>query len=117
MPTPIPRDPAWQVLHLHPTAPAKPAVGASCNGCGVCCVSAPCPLGIVLSGRRTGACAALRWEDAQARYVCGAISQPADVLSPRWRWAAPWLGRWARRWVAAGIGCDSTLEVQPPPRD
>ena len=56
-------------------------------------------------------------EDAQARYVCGAISQPADVLSPRWRWAAPWLGRWARRWVAAGIGCDSTLEVQPPPRD
>ncbi len=80
-------------------------------------MSAPCPLGMVLSGRSTGACAALQWEDAQARYVCGAISQPADVLSPRWRWAAPWLGRWARRWVAAGIGCDSTLEVQPPGTD
>jgi hypothetical protein len=109
---PVPRDPAWQVLHIHPTAPAKPAVGAPCNGCGVCCLSAPCPLGIVLSGRRTGACAALRWDGG--RYVCGAISQPADVLGPGWRWAAPLLGRWARRWVAAGIGCDSTLEVQPP---
>ena len=102
----------WQLLHIHPAAPAKPAVGAPCNGCGVCCLSAPCPLGILLSGRRTGACAALRWEDAQARYLCGAISQPADVLGPRWRWAAPLLGRWARRWVAAGIGCDSTLEVE-----
>ncbi|BDT69297.1 hypothetical protein os1_34870 [Comamonadaceae bacterium OS-1] len=109
MPHPSAHD--WQVLHIHPAAPAKPAVGAPCNGCGVCCLSAPCPLGILLSGRRRGACAALRWDDAQARYLCGAIAQPATVLGPRWRWAAPVLGRWARRWVAAGIGCDSTLEV------
>lgn len=110
----MPRPPSaeWQVLHIHFAAPAKPAVGAPCNGCGVCCLSAPCPLGIVLSGRRTGACAAVRWEGGQARYVCGAISQPVNVVGRRWRWAAPMLGRWARRWVAAGIGCDSTLEVE-----
>ena len=104
--------PEWQVLHIHPAAPAKPAVGAPCNGCGVCCLSAPCPLGILLSGRRTGACAALHWDGNQSRYLCGAISRPATVLGPRWRWAAPWLGRWARRWIAAGVGCDSTLQVE-----
>ena len=102
----------WQLLHIHPAAPIKPAMGAPCNGCGVCCLSAPCPLGIVLSGRRTGACAALRWDATQTRYLCGAISHSADVLGPRWRWAAPVLGRWARRWVAAGIGCDAALEVE-----
>jgi hypothetical protein len=69
-------------------------------------------LGILLSGRRKGACAALRWDDAQARYLCGAISQPAHALGPRMRWAAPWLSRWARRWIAAGVGCDSTLQVE-----
>ena len=101
----------WQVLHIHPAAPAKPAVGEACNGCGVCCLSAPCPLGMVLSGRCTGACAAVRWDASQARYLCGAIRQPADVVSPHLRWAAPLLGRWAKRWVAAGIGCDAALEV------
>lgn len=109
---PHPSHADWQVLYIQSAAPAKPVVGAPCNGCGVCCLSAPCPLGIVLSGRRTGVCAALRWEDGQSRYLCGAITQPAEVLGPRWRWAAPMLGRWARRWVAAGIGCDSTLVVQ-----
>jgi hypothetical protein len=108
---PQPSAPDWQVIHIHPRAPAMPALGAPCNGCGVCCLSAPCPLGMLLSGRRTGACAALHWDDGQARYLCGAISQPAVVLGPRWRWAAPALGRLARRWIAAGVGCDATLQV------
>nr|WP_315431398.1 hypothetical protein [uncultured Albidiferax sp.] len=106
----------WQVLHIHPAAPAKPAVGAPCNGCGVCCLSAPCPLGMLLSRRRTGACAALRWDGQRSRYLCGAISQSENVLGPRWRWMAPLLGRWARRWIAAGVGCDSSLQVEPGQR-
>ena len=40
------------VIYLHPAAPAKPAVGAACNGCGVCCAWQPCPLGMLVSGRR-----------------------------------------------------------------
>jgi hypothetical protein len=100
------------VIHIHPEAPPKPAWGAPCNGCGVCCLLEPCPLGVVLSGRRTGACGALRWDPAQARYRCGALTDASGVLAPRWRWLAAPLRRWAGRWIAAGAGCDAALEVQ-----
>lgn len=109
------------VIHIHPAAPAKPPVGAPCNGCGVCCLAEPCPLGQVISRKRTGACSALRWDDAAALYRCGALSDTASVLGPRCRWAAPLLRRLARRWIAAGVGCDASLQVdrasatQPPP--
>ncbi len=109
-------------IHIHPLAPAKVVVGAPCTGCGVCCVFAPCPLGMVLSGRRSGACNALRWDTALLLYRCGAIVAPQDVLAqtmPRGlRWLspplAPVLRRLGRRWIAAGTGCDSSLEVVPP---
>ena len=112
-------------IHIHPLAPAKVAVGETCNGCGVCCVVSPCPLGMVLSGRRSGACAALRWDAALLQYRCGAIVAPRDVLAQalpeRLRWLAPVLGpalgpvlrRLGSRWIAAGTGCDSNLEVVP----
>ncbi len=105
----MPRD---QVIHIHPAAPAQPALGAPCNGCGVCCLAEPCPLGQVLSRKRHGACDALRWDDAQAVYRCGAITDAAGVLGPRWRWAAPWLQRLAHRWIAAGVGCDASLKSE-----
>ncbi|GHC74459.1 hypothetical protein GCM10007320_11640 [Pseudorhodoferax aquiterrae] len=96
----------WQVVHVHPYAPAKPAHGAPCNGCGMCCLLEPCPLGMLLSRRRQGACVALRWDEAQGRYLCGALSEPAEVLGVRW------LAPLARRWIAAGIGCDARFQVQ-----
>ena len=99
-----------QVIHIHPSAPAQPALGAPSNGCGVCCLAEPCPLGQVLSGKRTGACDALRWNEMQAVYRCGAITDAAAVLGPRWRWVAPLLQRLARRWIAAGVGCDAHLK-------
>lgn len=83
--------------HIHPDAPPKPPLGAPCNGCGLCCLAQPCPLGMVLSRRRQGACVALRWSDVQQRYLCSALDHPV------------W-GRLARRWIAAGIGCDATVE-------
>ena len=114
-----PSMPSSQVIHIEPLAPPKPALGAACNGCGVCCLAEPCPVGVLLSGRSTGACRALRWQPAAARYTCGAITAPTEVvlvaLPHRLAWLARPLAsllRWcAPRWIAAGTGCDSTLET------
>lgn len=104
--------PRWQVLHLHiePLAPTKPALGQPCNGCGLCCLAEPCPLGMVLSLRWRGACRMLRWEAAQQHYRCGAIVASAEARL----WARLW-NRLARRWIAAGSGCDAALQAQSPP--
>lgn len=97
-----------RVILLHPQAPPKPEIGRPCNGCGVCCAAAPCPLGIWLSRRLQGACVALSWDEPGQRYLCGALAEPA-------RWL-PWLpataaSNLARRWIAAAKGCDSDLQV------
>jgi hypothetical protein len=84
-------------------APPKPAPGAPCNGCGVCCLAEPCPVGIIVSRRRSGACKALRW-DGQ-RYRCGVLAD-----------ARGWRARCLARWIAAGRGCDSSAELQPATR-
>ena len=105
-----------QVILIHPEAPPKPALGAACNGCGVCCLAEPCPLGMLASRRRRGACRALRWSEPQRRYVCGMVAAPLEVLGWRGHLAqalAPRLARWARRWISAGRGCDADIVVEP----
>ncbi len=101
-----------QVIHIHPGAPPKPAPGQPCNGCGICCLAEPCPLGVLLSGRRHGACRALVWDEGQMRYVCGALLGHAPALPPPLRPLRLPLQRAARRLIAAGIGCDCELHVQ-----
>lgn len=101
-------------IHVEHEAPGKPPVGAPCNGCGVCCLMEPCPLGMLLSGRRSGACSALRWHPSACQYRCGALTEAPAVLRQRLpgvvHFALPplvWLlARFGRRWVAAGVGCD-----------
>jgi hypothetical protein len=89
------------IIHLHPRAPAKPAEGRPCNGCGVCCAAAPCPLGMVLTRRMRGPCRLLRWDDTAAQYRCGALlSAPAATK------------RLVRRWIGAAAGCDSDLDAR-----
>jgi len=88
-----------RTIAIHADAPAKPALGADCNGCGVCCLSEPCPLGALASRRRHGACDALRWNASDRRYRCAL----AAGRSP--------LAALARRWIAAGRGCDSDAKV------
>lgn len=112
-----------QIIHIESLAPAKPVTGAVCNGCGVCCLVEPCPLGMVLSRKREGACVAVRWSASERQYRCGAITAPREVLQlalpTGLRWLSPavgrLVGRLARRWVAAGSGCDSNLQALPPP--
>jgi hypothetical protein len=104
-----------KTIAIHPDAPAKPGVGAACNGCGVCCLAEPCPVGMVLSRRRAGACTALRWMQAEGRYGCGALlaTRGHESNAPAWRRG---LGRLmsgvVSRWIAADTGCDCTLEVE-----
>lgn len=107
-------------LLVEPGAPAKPGWGKPCNGCGVCCLAEPCPLGVLLSGRRHGSCRALRWDAQTQRYLCGALTDPAGVWPsaylhiPRRLQAllAKGLPRLAYRWVSAGSGCDCDIDVQ-----
>lgn len=120
------------VIHIHIDAALQPVPGAPCNGCGVCCLLEPCPLGVILSGRRHGACVAVRWHGDVRQYRCGALSEPVAVLQrvlpARLQRLAPWLAaglapilaRWAQRWIAVGQGCDSSLDstvVEQPPAD
>ncbi len=109
-----------RIIHIQPDAPVKPAVGSACNGCGVCCLAEPCPLGILLSRRRHGVCMALRWDALALRYQCGAITDSgqvaAQVLPSAIVFVANGAGvvmaKLAKRWIAAGVGCDSDLEPQ-----
>jgi len=94
-----------RTIHIHADAPDKPDEGAPCNGCGICCLSEPCPLGVVVSRRRHGACAALRWDQAGGLYRCGMLPR-----SPRAWWQRSWK-RLALRWISAGAGCDCNLQV------
>jgi hypothetical protein len=77
-------------------------------------------VGVLLSGKRHGACDALEWNDALQMYRCQAVKAPVQAvtraLPPRLHLLA-WplgalLGRVAKRWIAAGIGCDSSLQAQ-----
>jgi hypothetical protein len=106
-------------VHIVAQAPAKPVLGAPCNGCGVCCLLEPCPLGVLLSGYRQGRCRALRWQMEAGVYRCGAMTAPRELLGERLpqvlRPATPLLtralGAMAGRWVAAGAGCDCDAEL------
>lgn len=92
-----------RVIHLHAAAPPKPALGQACNGCGVCCAAEPCPAGMAVSLRRSGACSALTWDDAQARYRCGLLDRAAQL--------GTWPARAVARWIAAGHGCDADIDT------
>lgn len=101
-----------RLLMLHVQAPPKPAAGAACNGCGVCCAWQPCPAGMLVSRRRHGACAALLWDAYAARYRCGLASGARALWPGLPRSVERALAQLARRWIAAGTGCDCDLEAE-----
>jgi len=95
-----------QTITLHAHAPAKPALGTPCNGCGICCAAERCPVAWLFLPRSRGTCTALEWDGATQRYRCGMVVHAADYVRclPR-RWEAR-AGRWFAYRVAAGRGCD-----------
>lgn len=101
-----------RTITLHAAAPAKPALGETCNGCGVCCAAEPCPISLIFLLQRRGRCRALVWQAERSRYVCGMVSQPASFL--RWLPLAldHWAGRQLARRIAAGTGCDAEVDVE-----
>lgn len=115
------RQPAAQrIVLIHAAAPAKPPQGEACNGCGLCCAHAPCPLGILLTRQTRGPCAALQWDEPGQHYRCGVLADP-----PRWLPALKLVPAAAARslvarWIGAAQGCDAALVAEPataqPPR-
>ncbi|MGC4059900.1 MAG: hypothetical protein QM749_03210 [Aquabacterium sp.] len=109
-----------QVILIRPDAPRKPPLGATCNGCGVCCLAEPCPVGVLVSRRLKGACKALVWSDEAGRYHCGllmavSVDGPIAAQGRLRRVFRPLWQRWVRRMISAGSGCDASIEVESAP--
>ena len=100
-----------QIIKIHAQAPAKPALGKPCNGCGVCCAAEPCPVSLALLWPHTAPCKALLWNDNDKRYLCGMVIEPSLFV----KWCPKWMDKLAsklfKRWIAAGTLCDSEVEV------
>ena len=96
---------------VHARAPAKPALGAACNGCGLCCALEPCPVARLFLLQWRGSCRALLWNDPDSRYECGMLRQPLRWLPWLPAWLAPQASRLIARLIASGCGCDADLEV------
>ena len=73
------------------------------------------------AGKRSGACSALRWQAATSTYRCGALTDTAEVTHKALPYALTFahpvlhwiLLRSAQRWIAAGKGCDCTIQTLP----
>ena len=100
-------------IELQPRAPAKPALGAPCNGCGACCALEPCPIGRLFFLRLRGPCPALLWQDEKAAYGCGMVLAPGRFLPWLPHSLYSWASRSFARQIAAGRGCDADIEIDP----
>ena len=103
---------AGRVIHLHLAAPAKPPVGAPCNGCGVCCALETCPAARLRFLQVAGPCPALLWSAPEACYRCGLLREPGRFFPWLPSFAIPLLRRAMARWIAAGEGCDCSAEIE-----
>jgi len=103
--------PDYPTIRIHAHAPLKPQVGEPCNGCGICCLAAPCPVSALMLAHKSGACPALIWQDENHLYRCGMLIAPSRYL----RWLPSLFQRpfasLVRHYLALNIGCDSTIEV------
>ncbi|MBV1775668.1 hypothetical protein KSF73_08045 [Burkholderiaceae bacterium DAT-1] len=104
-----------QIIHLHRDAPLKPAFGAPCNGCGVCCAAEPCPVAMRRFKVRTGPCPALIWD--ASRYHCGLLYDTPRYWPKTPAWLLPVMRWWVARAISARSGCDSDVETDHSPSE
>lgn len=68
------------LMDFMPFAPAKPAMGSTCNGCGQCCLASQCHLSLNLFGDiEEGFCPALKWNGEI--YRCAVALDPTRYLA------------------------------------
>lgn len=89
----------------------KPKFGEPCNGCGLCCLSIPCPIARDLIGAFEAPCPAL--EIDEGRYWCGIIRNPSKHIYGLGQ--KPWSDQTIREMLLSsgmwGCGCDSSDQV------
>lgn len=78
----------------------------------MCCAAETCPVGRLVFQRKNGPCPALVRLDAH--YACGLAVQPGDHVRFLPRRLNPLAAKLVRRWIAAGKGCDSAVEIVNP---
>lgn len=96
----------------------KPLMGQPCNGCGYCCLSEVCPLGVRVGVSPQAPCSALVAMDGQ--YLCGLLVDTAKYLNGDEKVLVdkmttkigyePALNIMRNLWaysLGAGLGCDS----------
>lgn len=60
------------------TAPEKPKWGDPCNGCGYCCASEVCKIGVQVHGPKVQApCPSMNFHDG--RFWCGVVEKMAGM--------------------------------------
>lgn len=83
-----------------------------CNGCGLCCLAEPCPLGQIIFGKQSGRCPAL--EDHGERFACGLVVDPAKYSPVRAAMVGEALLREAaQHFTGTGLGCDAHVAGEP----
>ncbi len=100
-----------QIIWLQPEAAAKPLIGQACNGCGVCCAAEPCPVARVFLWQWRGACRAVEWHADVKQYRCGMLLRPVHYVRYLPLWFEARCRSWIRRWIAAGVACDSDADA------
>ena len=101
-----------QIIQIHALAPAKPALGEPCNGCGVCCAAEPCPVSLALLWPHQAPCKALIWHDVENRYLCGMVMQPSNYLVWLPIFADKFASKLFKRWIVADTNCDADVSIE-----
>jgi hypothetical protein len=94
----------------------KPAHGAPCNSCGLCCINALCPVGEAQFGMRPGPCPAIM-PQASGHVLCGLMADPARFAPEKvMRHGAAAVSGSVKMLNGSGEGCDCFMDDEEEDR-